>query len=359
MDDNDSEMLVAIVTSLTKMMEKLPPASRYGMQLFWLALSLVRLVPLPLFNCTALFLDAIVNNLAASGDFKGGRMVPALLQGRLPLEDAASQLDELYGIHFNIENFHFALCASMVKGLTDAATKGTAIRVLSTFLDVTSRGIPPDQRFPKDVSCLPYLGLLMSRAMTPEEARENLWLAGWTNEGSRMTSDDSLNFLDLQIIKDKELLLNVAISIIDFRYLEETVQNRSLLWMNRIATKRPKVILHLYVSGFLSVDHLLTFHSCEPVIRILDDILISCQNAVTLESAHALLRTLTSNSKFADGVDTAEMLEDVLEGIGFGGLWRSSTFHTPNEHERESTALTDRLIEVSLQCPCVPFNYIY
>jgi hypothetical protein len=45
-------------------------------------------------------------------------------------------------------------------------------------------------------------------------------------------------------------------------------------------------------------------------------------------------------------VDTAEMLEDVLEGIGFGGLWRSATFHAQNEHERECTALTDRLIEV-------------
>jgi neurofibromin 1 len=58
------------------------------------------------------------------------------------------------------------------------------------------------------------------------------------------------------------------------------------------------------------------------------------------------LRTLTSNPKFSGGVDTAEMLEDVLDGIGFGGLWRSSSFHTINEHERQCTALTDRLIEV-------------
>lgn len=41
------------------------------------------------------------------------------------------------------------------------------------------------------------------------------------------------------------------------------------------------------------------------------------------------------------------MLEDVLEGIGFGGLWHSSTFHAVNEQERKCTALTDRLIEVS------------
>lgn len=88
--------------------------------------------------------------------------------------------------------------------------------------------------------------------------------------------------------------------------------------------------------------------SCGPVIRILDDVLISCQNAMTLESAHLLMRTLTSNPKFSGGVDTSEMLEDVLDGIGFGGLWRSSTFHSVNENDRQCTALTDRLIEVSL-----------
>jgi hypothetical protein len=47
------------------------------------------------------------------------------------------------------------------------------------------------------------------------------------------------------------------------------------------------------------------------------------------------------------------MLEDVLDGIGFGGLWRSSTFHVPNEQDRQCTALTDRLIEVWVYIPIV------
>lgn len=76
--------------------------------------------------------------------------------------------------------------------------------------------------------------------------------------------------------------------------------------------------------------------------------MISCQNAATLESAHQLLRTLMSNPKFSSGVDTSEMLQEVLDGIGFGGFWRSSTFHSQNEHERQCIEFTDRLIEVSL-----------
>lgn len=245
MEDNDSEMLIAIVTSLTKMINKLPSDSRYGLQLFWLAMSLVRLVPLGLFNCTALFLEAVVTNIATSGEFKGGRMASVLLQGRLPLEDAASQLDEIYGIHFTIENFHFAVCASLVKGLTDSVTRGTAMRVLSSFLETASSSMPHGIKFPEDMSCLPYLGLLMPRATTPEEAKDRLWLASGTEATDYDPSTEVLDMIDIGLIKDKELLLNVAIGIVDFRYLEDVVQNRNLLWLNRIATRRPTVILHL------------------------------------------------------------------------------------------------------------------
>jgi neurofibromin 1 len=245
MEDNDSEMLIAIVTSLTKMMDKLPAASRYGLQLFWLAMSLVRLVPLSLFNCTALFLDAVLTNIATSGDFSGGRMVPALLQGRLPIEDAAVQLDEIYGIHFTVDNFHFAVCASLVKGLTDSVTRTTTIRVLSNFLEIASSNMPQGSRFPQDVSCLPYLGILMSRAMTPEEAKDNLWLAGISQTNDNFYSEDIMNMIDLKLVKDKELLLNAAIGIVDFRYLEDTVQIRNLQWLNKVARNRATVILHL------------------------------------------------------------------------------------------------------------------
>ncbi|KAG9237075.1 hypothetical protein BJ875DRAFT_533185 [Amylocarpus encephaloides] len=330
MEEGDSEMLIAIVSSLTKMMDKLPSASRYGLQLFWLALSLVRLVPLPLYNCTAAFLDAVLNNIATSGDFRNGRIVPVLLQGRQPLEDAAVQLDEIYGIHFSMESFHFAVVASLVKGLSDNVTRATSVKVLSTFLETTSANTANGLKFPNDLSCIPYLGALMTRVMSPNEANQNFWVGNKTSMSEYITSDEIMRMIDLSVIKDKELLLNVAIGIVDFRYLEESIQNQALLWLGRVALKRPTVLLHL----------------CAPILRILDYVILNSQNTATLESAHQLLRTITSNPKFSGGVDTAEMLEDVLDGIGFGGLWRSATFHSQNEHERQCTALTDRLIEL-------------
>lgn len=247
MEEGDSEMLIAIVSSLTKMMEKLPSASRYGVQLFWLALSLVRLVPLPLYNCTASFLEAILANIAASGDFKDGRMIVVLLQGRLPLEEAAVQLDELYGIHFSMESFHFAVVASLVKGLSDSVTKSTAIRVLSAFLETTSTNSVNGLKFPDDLLCIPYLGSLLARSLSPSESNKAFWFSAMNPLGEVVTPGDIMRLIDMDKIKDKELLLNVAIGLIDFSLLEDSVQYRSLIWLNRVALQRPTVVLHLYV----------------------------------------------------------------------------------------------------------------
>jgi neurofibromin 1 len=52
---------------------------------------------------------------------------------------------------------------------------------------------------------------------------------------------------DLAQLKDKDLLLNTAIELVDFQYLEDAVQNRSLQWLNRVALARPGVAMHLYV----------------------------------------------------------------------------------------------------------------
>lgn len=74
---------------------------------------------------------------------------------------------------------------------------------------------------------------------------------------------------------------------------------------------------------------------------------MSCQNSITLESAHQLLRTITSNPQFSAAMENADVLDRLLNSIGFGGLWKNSTYQG-HHHEvaRECTALTDKLIEV-------------
>ncbi|KAK4190313.1 neurofibromin [Podospora australis] len=354
-DDTNSDMLVAIVTSLSKMMAKLPSASRYGLQLFWLAISLLRLVPSNLFNCTAQFLESVLTNISTSGDMRGEKMVPYLLQGRNQLEEAALPLDDAYGIHFNNENFHFAACACLVRGLTDTVTKATALRVLSTFLEMTtsplssSSAIPPpvetggdggsfqqvlEQRNIHDLAGSPYMALILARINSVDELRENLWAAGISPAGLADLSGLRAS-QDVLRLKDKDLLLNTAIELVDFQYLEDAVQNRSLAWLNEIALGRPSVVMHL----------------CGPIITILDDILLHCQSSATLESAHRLLQTLTSNPKFASALESTAQLNETLDDMGFGGLWRSCSFNLSSQEmqtDRTCFVLTEKLIEVCL-----------
>jgi len=269
-EDSNSDMLVAIVTSLSKMMAKLPSASRYGLQLFWLAMSLLRLVPPSLFNCTALFLEAVLTNISTSGEMRGDKMVPFLLQGRGPLEDAALQLDDAYGINFTHENFHYAACACLVRGLTDTATKSTALRVLSTLLDMTTWTPSTAERTAKDVIASPYLTLMLARAAGIEELRDSLWHAG-IQAPTPLNLSRMRSIQDVEVLKDKDLLINTAIELVDFQYLEDAIQDRTLHWLNNLAVARPAVVMHLYVSNPMPVSHYSSLANTIPSLcQILD-----------------------------------------------------------------------------------------
>lgn len=244
-EESCPELLVSIITSLSKMMAKLPSASRYGLQLFWLAISLVRLVPSNLFNCTAQFLEAVLTNIGTVGDLRGKKMVFVLLQGRAQVEDAALLLDEAYGIHFNEDTFHFAVCACLARGLTDTTTRPTALRVLSSFLEMTTWTPESEEAgSPRAISSSPYLALIRARAVGLEELKDSLWLAGLGPEQadsvfSRRTRKD------VDAFKDDELLLITAMEMVDFQYLEDTVQAHSLHWLSELAKARPAVMLYL------------------------------------------------------------------------------------------------------------------
>ncbi|KAK6226218.1 gtpase-activator protein for ras-like gtpase [Colletotrichum tabaci] len=243
-EDTNSDMLISIVTSLSKMMAKLPSASRYGLQLFWLAISLLRLVPPALFNCTAQFLEAVMTNISTVGDLRGDKMGPLLLQGRVQLEEAALPLDDAYGIHFTAENFHFAVCACLARGLADTTTKTNATRVLSAFLDMAGNPVGGAGHPSDDISRSPYMALILARTVGSDELRDSLWLAG-INPLLLGDVTGIQRYEDLGGMKDKDLLLNTAIELIDFQYLEDALQNRTLRWLTELATVRPAVIMHL------------------------------------------------------------------------------------------------------------------
>ncbi|KAI0484610.1 GTPase [Xylariaceae sp. FL0804] len=333
-DDSSSDMLVAVVTSLSKMIGKLTSASRYGLQLFWLAMSLIRLVPTSrLFNCTALFLEAVLNNIGTSSEIRSDKMAHYLLQNRSQLEEATLPLDDVYGIHFTPDNFHFAVCACLVRGLTDPLTKTSALRVLGTFLEMTTDSTPDkaskSRNFSAEFYGSPYLALIQARASTPEDVKECLWSAG-IDPVSVANLSPTRTLKDLSAVKDKDLLLNTAIELVDFQSLEDIIQAATISWMSQLAVDRPTVILHL----------------CPTIAATLDEVLLHAQSSLTLNAAHELLRLLTSNARFAAALESHDTLGDILEDMGFEGLWRSCSYIQTQDHDRQLFQLTEKLIEL-------------
>ncbi len=123
-------------------------------------------------------------------------------------------------------------------------TRSTALRVLSTFLEMTSWTGAEAEKIPGDLSNSPYMALILARAVSLEELRDSLWAAGINASG--LSDAGSLRAAqELGAMKDKDLLLNTAIELVDFQYLEDAVQNRTLQWLNKVAVGRPAVIVHL------------------------------------------------------------------------------------------------------------------
>ncbi|KAI0485819.1 GTPase [Xylaria cf. heliscus] len=331
-EDGSTDMLIAVVTSLSKMIVKLTSASRYGLQLFWLAMSLIRLMPnARLFSCATQLLEAVLTNIGVSSELRSEKTASFLLQGRGTLEEATIPLDEVYGVHFTPDNFHFAICACLVRGLTDRFTKASTLRVVSTFLELTTSSI--SAKTPKISSSVfyqsPYMTLIQSRVVDSEKVKECLWSAG-INSASVANLTLDRNIRHAEHIQDKDLLLHTAIQLVDFQNLEDDIQTHILMWLCDLAIERPTVILPL----------------CSTITSLLDEVLLHAQRPEAMKAAHELLRMVTSNPKFAAAKEDHDTLTDILEDMGFEGLWRSNSLLQSRDFDKQLIGLTEKLIEL-------------
>lgn len=332
LETGDYEMLTSIVTSLTKMMENLSPSSRYLLQLFWLAISLVRVGSGLVFNCSAALLESTLRTIAASGEFKNNRMVPVLLQGRLPVEEATSAIDELYGLHFNRESFHIAVAATLSKGLQDPSTKPSALRTIATFLEVVAANTPENARWGPNMPLPPYLGMVLTRATTMGEMKDFLWTVGVALDGDETAENDCYAKMGplIDSMDEESLLLSGVLSVIDLRNCEESIQKLTLGLFSVLVKRRPEVVLLLY-------DHLLDH---------IDDVLTTSHNPLLLKEANTLLCLTSADPNFANRRDTKELLAGLLDRCGLSGMWFSTTFKATKDLEKRCAGLTDKLIEV-------------
>ncbi|EWC46134.1 hypothetical protein DRE_04708 [Drechslerella stenobrocha 248] len=326
-EQGDAEMLVSIITSLTKMANNLPLSSRYLRQMFWLAISLIRVGPPSLFNCSAGLLQAVLKVIASSDEFRDGKMAVVLMKGRFTIEEAAAAVDDLFGINFEVEYFAYSVCFCLVKGLSDPTTRAATLRTFTTSLEVVTANIPESQKGEIHPSYIPYLSCLVSRAANADD-----WKDVWLGNVLMHKDDTILNWTQLlpkiMEIEQKELLLCLALAVIDFRTSDENIQTAGLQFFEHTAAHRPDVFILMH----------------DRVMVELEEILVSSQSQSMLKSTHDVIRKIASDKRYSDRQGTQDLLDRILESIGFFGIWSSTSFkRTSNDEER---MCVDRLIEL-------------
>ena len=329
--DHDAEMLTSIITSLTKMMDNLPTSSRYLLQLFWLAMALCRAGSGFIFNCAASLLEAVLRVIDKSGEFKDGRMAHVLLSGRIPVEEAALLIDDLYGIHFDHDGFHYAVTATLCKGLQDSTTRAISLKTMTAFLEVSGNNAGPGGP-PRDP---PYLGFVAARAGTYEDLKEVFWTANipFTAEDNRGGLEFARSVPAMSTVGQKSLLLWLCLAAIDFNHSGEQIQIQVIPYLSQVAHERPEVFALIF----------------DVILSRLEELLMTTQNSVLLKHVRALVCATATNPIFDNRRMARETLKNALEEYGFSGMWSATDLKRCGAFESQCIAYIDELVKVSMK----------
>ncbi|KAJ3551785.1 hypothetical protein NM688_g4509 [Phlebia brevispora] len=135
-DDTDTMTVVSMLRCLGKMTPGLQTKSRYLPQLFWLAVALLES------SSNAVYIEAVrlvrvtVEALAEQGVFKDKGVAATLLEGRVALDEAACQIDQMLGLSFE-SSFSFSLATIIFKGLRQPSLQEDADSTLRSLMRVT------------------------------------------------------------------------------------------------------------------------------------------------------------------------------------------------------------------------------
>ncbi|KAI0677196.1 hypothetical protein C8Q78DRAFT_1180405 [Trametes maxima] len=136
--ETDTTSVISMLRCITNVVPATSGNSRYLSQLFWLAVALLQSSHMALYVEAIRLLRVTVENMAAHGHFKERGVPATLLEGRVPLEEIACQLDHLLGLSFD-SSFSFSLAATIFKGVRHSALRDAAEGALRSLLSITVR----------------------------------------------------------------------------------------------------------------------------------------------------------------------------------------------------------------------------
>jgi neurofibromin 1 len=133
--DGDEDLAIALILALNHLYEFLPPTSPYFVSLFWVAISILQIGDVKLFNAAVSLLEVILRVQDYHEGFRSGveNCFMAVREGAI--DQILSKLDQISGLSFK-SSFSFSIAGHLLKGFSHPKSKETTSQLLSSFLDI-------------------------------------------------------------------------------------------------------------------------------------------------------------------------------------------------------------------------------
>ncbi|XP_036229152.1 neurofibromin isoform X3 [Bactrocera oleae] len=190
---NDITLIEAIVLCLTRIQPLLRPESPIHRALFWVAISVLQLDEVSLYDAGLAFLEQNLHTLERQGCFDHESIADVMMQTREKLEWHFKQLDHAVGLSFR-SNFHFALVGHLLKGFRHPtpSTVFRTSRILGTLLSLVAKPFHRD-KFEVTPDSVAYLTALVA---VSEEVRSRCHvkhaIPRWTTDLSIMENGETI-----------------------------------------------------------------------------------------------------------------------------------------------------------------------
>ncbi|TFK62722.1 hypothetical protein BDN72DRAFT_964371 [Pluteus cervinus] len=336
--------VVGMLQCLCKLVPALQEGSRYLVSLFWLAVALLQCSHVAFYPEATRLLQATLESMERQDLFRSMAPATLLLDGRSPLEEITSQLDEILKLSFD-SNFSFSLASVIFKGVRHTGLRDCAESVLRCLLQVTVRSYESLHAAPngfKDTLCADALGYfiaLLPLSTTPAQYQKLLqdckldeaWFpdAGLA-EGDESTPRVSPTFLGVNDSTTALLVSSFVGTMLMSAQGDDTETEILYCLLADVANLYPDVVTMVYDGMSKRVEEAIASSSNASIIRSVSNIF----RVAMLQDTSSRFGTVRGSGTTLNTVEEFPLGNrnylNALDEFGMQGLANNFQFLPPN-----------------------------
>ncbi|THH13571.1 hypothetical protein EW146_g6666 [Bondarzewia mesenterica] len=349
--EGETASLVSMLRCISNVVPGLVENSRYLPQIFWLAVALLQSSHYAFFEEACRLLRFTIEALSAQGLLRDRGVSSSLLDYRLPLEEIATQLDQLLSLSFD-SNFSFSLAAIMFKGIRIPHLRAAATDALRTMLRISTRATQ-ESEVPNEgpgaaiaSEALGYFMALIPVSTSPRAYRQLLldsnadayWLV---EDGVEQPEDQRVPRIPLNLlgVMDNSTALLIVSSIsnmlVDARGDEAEMEMLFCL-LSDLALSYPEMAALVYNGLETKIQDILANSTNPAILKAAASIF----HVVMQEPSRNVLQSSASTlSTVEEGATqgTNKSHQNALEEIGMSGLSNTFAFLPANKVQEVAT----------------------